>query len=65
MGNYTHKKKPKPVDKTKPKNQLKRLLGLRCPPKDILSYAAAMKFNELWISYMKKIINFDDLHKKG
>lgn len=65
MGSYTHKKKLKPVAKCKPKNQLKRMLGLSRPPKDVLSYAGAMKLNELWISYIKKIINFDDLRKRG
>lgn len=65
MGNYTHKKKPKPIDKSKPKNQLKQLLGLNRPPKDVLSYADAMKLNELWMSYMKKVVNFDELCNKG
>lgn len=65
LGNYTHKKKPKPVDKCKPKNQLKRILGLCRPPKNVLSYADAMKLNELWMSYMKKIVNFDDLRNRG
>ncbi|NP_001280415.1 ribonuclease P protein subunit p29 [Acyrthosiphon pisum] len=65
LGNYTHKKKPKPVDKCKPKNQLKRILGLNHPPKNVLSYTDAMKLNELWMSYMKKIVNFDDLRKRG
>lgn len=59
------KKKPKPVSKCKTKNQLKRILGLNCPPKDVLSYADAMKLNELWMSYMKKVVNFDNLCKRG
>lgn len=65
MSNYTPKKKPKPVDKYKPKNQLKRILGLCRPPKDVILYANAMKLNELWMSYMKKIVNFPDLRNKG
>lgn len=65
LGNFTHKKKPKAVDKSKPKNQLKRILGLYHPPRDVLSYADAMKLNELWTSYIKKVFNFDDLRKRG
>jgi len=65
LGNYTHKKKRKRVDECKTKNQLKRVLGLNCPPKDVLSYVDAMKLNELWTSYMKKIVNFEDLRKRG
>ncbi|XP_025408283.1 ribonuclease P protein subunit p29 [Sipha flava] len=65
LGNYTHKKKSKSVDNCKQNNQLKRILGLSRPPKNVLSYLDAMKLNELWVSYIKKIINFDDLRKRG
>lgn len=65
MGSYTNKKRPKPVDKCKTKNQLKRILRLNRPPKDILSYVDVLKLNELWVSYIRKIVNFDDLRKRG
>ncbi|VVC31724.1 Ribonuclease P/MRP, subunit p29,Rof/RNase P-like [Cinara cedri] len=65
LGNYTHKKKQKSVEKCKSKNQLKRILGLCRPPKDVLTYANAIQLNKLWMSYIKKVINFDDLRKRG
>ncbi|XP_050419797.1 ribonuclease P protein subunit p29 [Adelges cooleyi] len=50
---------------SKPKNQLKRVLGINRPPKDVLSYDDAMKLNKLWLSYMKTVINLEDLVSRG
>ncbi|XP_050537698.1 ribonuclease P protein subunit p29 isoform X2 [Daktulosphaira vitifoliae] len=65
LGNYSHKKKSVIKFNSNTKNQLKHVLGLNKPPKDVLSYRDALKLNELWISYIKHVINFKDLQARG